>query len=165
MAHRPVPQRGGRWLRFSHRDSRAETGLLMLLALAFLASALLGGWLLQAILPALVRPLLIVVFMLLLWMIPAALCRRLHDRDRRGAWLLLPVLTGSGGLALSHRLGPRPGPLSPGPIALLIGSDVLLLATLAALIWLLLHLLRPGTVGLNRFGPPPRSLDHKDISA
>jgi uncharacterized membrane protein YhaH (DUF805 family) len=70
--------------------------------------------------------------------------QRLHDRDRRGWWLVAPLLLVGGGLGIGILLRWR--------LALYIGLG----AGALALLWLLVEIsLLRGTPGDNRFGPDP----------
>lgn len=78
----------------------------------------------------------------------AVTCRRLHDRDLSGWWILAPygvMLAGAWAALGVAQLG---GGMATGVLVLAI----LPLGTMA---WLAVMLSRPGTPGPNRFGPPP----------
>jgi uncharacterized membrane protein YhaH (DUF805 family) len=88
--------------------------------------------------------------------------RRLHDTNRTGWWLLMPVvpyllgivLVVAGLAALGGGVG---GGVSGGFGTFAILGGVMVLAALAAGIALLVFLLLPGTTGPNRFGPDPKN--------
>jgi uncharacterized membrane protein YhaH (DUF805 family) len=89
-------------------------------------------------------------------LLAAAVARRLHDRDRRGYWGLLPLPFLAAGLALMPKvfagMSSKPGaPDLTAFLALFINN----FAYLAALGILIVLLAGPGTPGPNRFGPPP----------
>jgi len=84
----------------------------------------------------------------------AAVSRRLHDRDRRGAWGLMPLPFLAAGLTIMPRLfagfsGRQP---DMGLFGLLFLNNLVYLALLALLIVMLAG---RGTEGANRYGPPP----------
>lgn len=89
-------------------------------------------------------------------LLAAAVARRLHDRDRRGYWGLLPVPFLAASLALMPSLfagfATRDGVPEPWPLLALILNN---LAYFAALGFLIVLLAGEGTRGPNRFGPPP----------
>lgn len=88
-------------------------------------------------------------------LLTAAVARRLHDRDRRGWWGLLPLPFLAGIFALAGRDYPHSDSLTgTDPIALAIGLPCGLLY-LAALIYLVTLLAGRGTEGANRFGAAP----------
>jgi uncharacterized membrane protein YhaH (DUF805 family) len=89
-------------------------------------------------------------------LLAAAVARRLHDRNRRGYWGLLPLPFLAAGLALMPGIFERAaaGREIPDPrlfLALVLNN----LVYLAALGFLIVLLAGPGTTGPNRFGPPP----------
>ena len=89
-------------------------------------------------------------------LLAAAVVRRLHDRDRRGYWGLLPIPFIAAGLALMPRiftgfLAEPEAPDMPAFLALVLNN----LAYLGTLGLLIVLLAGPGTPGPNRFGPPP----------
>lgn len=69
--------------------------------------------------------------------------RRLHDTDRSGWWLAMPW-----GFAFL-------GELARGPSGSELLGSAFRLLSFASFILLLYWLIRPGTPGENRFGPPP----------
>jgi uncharacterized membrane protein YhaH (DUF805 family) len=85
-------------------------------------------------------------------MLAAAAVRRLHDTDRKGFWILLPIPFLFGGIWLMASMfgtfmsGPQP---DVGRFSLLFVNNLVYLATLCSLALLLL---RSGTMGENRFG-------------
>ena len=89
-------------------------------------------------------------------LLAAAVVRRLHDRDRRGYWGLLPIPFMAAGLALMPGIftGALANPDAPEAWTFLafVLNNFAHLATLGVLIVLLAG---PGTPGPNRFGPPP----------
>lgn len=89
-------------------------------------------------------------------LLAAAVARRLHDRDRRGYWGLLPLPFLVAGLALMPKAfaGIAADPEVPDLSAFLalILNNFAYLGMLGILIVLLAG---PGTPGPNRFGPPP----------
>jgi uncharacterized membrane protein YhaH (DUF805 family) len=82
--------------------------------------------------------------------------RRLHDTNRSGWWIVLPyaLLGASIFFFASIMLGSGAGGANVGILGLLV-----LLATLGALIMLLVWLCTDGTRGENRFGPDPKGLE------
>ena len=84
----------------------------------------------------------------------AVAAKRLHDRNKSAAWLLvfmvLPLLLGAAGIVLYFV-----GMFGSGGSAITVGI-VLIVAAIAVAIWSFVELgcLR-GTVGANRFGPDP----------
>ena len=97
--------------------------------------------------------------------------RRLHDRDMRGWWALLPYGLGllaavilSGVFAASSGIARPVGApsdaalesaaVAPASIVLVLLFGMVLI-TIASAIWLIVTLARRGTPGPNRFGPPP----------
>jgi uncharacterized membrane protein YhaH (DUF805 family) len=75
--------------------------------------------------------------------------RRLHDTNRSGWWILLPVVPYLLGFALM--IGGGVG----ANLGLLVAGGILLFAGFVCAIVLLVFLCLPGTVGVNRFGPDP----------
>jgi uncharacterized membrane protein YhaH (DUF805 family) len=95
-------------------------------------------------LPALATSSLLAV--VLAWTVTAVGVRRLHDRGKRGAWLVLfylaPLLFGMAGVAMASA----------------VASWVFVAAALIIHAWSFVELgLRRGTHGANRFGPDPRA--------
>ncbi|MCJ1959088.1 DUF805 domain-containing protein [Novosphingobium mangrovi (ex Hu et al. 2023)] len=96
-----------------------------------------------------------VATLIAVFLLGAAVVRRLHDGNRTGRWALLPVPFYVMGLALSYplfsaaRQGEVPG---FGSFALLMLSN---LGYLGALATLLIFLALPGTEGPNHFGDAP----------
>jgi uncharacterized membrane protein YhaH (DUF805 family) len=89
-------------------------------------------------------------------LLAAAVTRRLHDRDRRGWWGLMPLPFLLLAAGLMPRIFESFGRGEPPQVGLFLGlflNNALYLATLAALIVLLVG---AGTPGPNRFGEPPR---------
>ena len=88
-------------------------------------------------------------------LVGAAAVRRLHDADRRGWWLSVPVALLAVGLVAMHRMFVRFAEAGELPdfdsFALIFVNNLVYLVTLAALF---VQLVRPGTPGPNRFGPP-----------
>ncbi|MCA0961786.1 DUF805 domain-containing protein [Salipiger bermudensis] len=144
--------RPGRLVRFDGRARRAEYwGIVLALAVALGLAVLLdvrsseGGY-------------SATTFVTVLGVVigPAATSRRLHDRGRRGWWMLV---AGAGpaalaALSLPIAMGEATAEDLIGP-GLSIALTLVLLVSGAALLWLLVELARPGTAGANRFGPPP----------
>lgn len=88
-------------------------------------------------------------------LLAAAVVRRLHDRDLRGYWGLLPLPFLATGLVLMPKaVAGISSAYEPdlGGLASLFVSN---LAYLGALGWLIYLLAGVGTPGPNRFGPPP----------
>ena len=88
-------------------------------------------------------------------LLAAAVARRLHDRDRRGWWGLMPLPFLLYGFALMPRFFATFQSGGPPPMRLfasLFINNALYLAALAALVVLLVG---AGTRGPNRFGEPP----------
>ncbi|APZ98308.1 hypothetical protein BWQ93_07285 [Sphingopyxis sp. QXT-31] len=92
-------------------------------------------------------------------LIAAAAVRRLHDSDRRGWWILLPLPFLAIGLATMRPLfddfgrGTETGaPPDFSLFLLLFFNNIVYLACVLAVIILLAL---PGTAGANRFGAPP----------
>lgn len=79
----------------------------------------------------------------------AVAMRRLHDTDRTGWWLLLPVIPYIIGLAIMLSAAATQ---NLGMIA--IGGIFTLIALIGAIVLLVFYCL-PGTTGPNRFGPDP----------
>jgi uncharacterized membrane protein YhaH (DUF805 family) len=89
-------------------------------------------------------------------LLAAAVTRRLHDRDRRGWWGLLPLPFLLYAMVLMPRLFASVQRAGPPPMPLffsLFVNNALYLAALAALVILLVG---AGTPGPNRFGEPQR---------
>jgi uncharacterized membrane protein YhaH (DUF805 family) len=84
-----------------------------------------------------------VVAAILVALLAAAVNRRLHDRDRRGYWGLIPLPFLAAGMALMPEMSTN--------IALIANF----LAYLYGLALLVYFLVGKGTPGPNRFGPPP----------
>ena len=91
--------------------------------------------------------------------------RRLHDRDHGGWWILMPYVIVIGIALLmaimTVGIGPIWAALTSGSAARYsyqIGGGwafLLVLATFAPSIYVLVQLVSKGTPGTNRFGPPP----------
>lgn len=82
----------------------------------------------------------------------AVTSRRLHDTDRRGWWMLLPVAAITPFLIyIVMRFGPDTPP--SGPASGVITATIL--AGLVSVGLLLYWLIKRGTQGANRFGPDP----------
>ncbi len=82
--------------------------------------------------------------------------RRLHDTDRTGWWILVPiVLYGVGAMVLIGGLMSRTAGSIAGMGALAIVGGLAMFAGFIAAIVLLVFFCMPGTAGLNRFGPDP----------
>lgn len=75
----------------------------------------------------------------------AVAVRRLHDTDRTGWWLVVPLGLLLLGTALTFAAPP-------------VGAILLLLGGIAAIALLVFYIL-PGTAGPNRFGPDPKGVD------
>ena len=89
-------------------------------------------------------------------LLAAAVTRRLHDRGRRGWWGLPPLIFLAVGLTLFPRLfnSALNGQDTPDTMAmfgLMMANNLLYLASLALLVFLLAGASQPGE---NRFGPP-----------
>ncbi|MBO9558693.1 MAG: DUF805 domain-containing protein [Caulobacter sp.] len=89
-------------------------------------------------------------------LLAAAVARRLHDSGRRGWWGLLPLPFLAVGMTVFPRffqstLSGEMGPEALKMFGLLFANNLLYLASLALLVFLLT---RPGQPGENRFGPP-----------
>lgn len=106
------------------------------------------------------------ISLLSLWPSLAISVKRLHDRDRRGWWLLLPyaLMLIAGAMMMMNPAmmmvpgdlaAPIPGqtPMSPGPM---IAFGIAMLLSMIAMLWLFIVLgfLR-GSNGPNRFGADP----------
>jgi uncharacterized membrane protein YhaH (DUF805 family) len=76
--------------------------------------------------------------------------RRLHDIDRSGWWILMPIAPY--GLSLGFMVGH----------SLIIGGAMMFLVPVAAIVLLVWYCMR-GTAGSNRFGPDPLA-DMSDLS-
>lgn len=90
------------------------------------------------------------IFFVGLWPIMAVSSKRLHDRNKRGWWLLifwvLPFFLFFGGFG--HAFTSRTGDTSTG--------SIMMLASLPIALWGLVELgILPGTKGPNRFGADP----------
>lgn len=96
-----------------------------------------------------------VVCVIAIVLLAAAVARRLHDRDRSGAWGLptaVLLLTGLYGMSqLFERFNDPVGP----PMGLFFAVFLNNLAYLASLGVLIILLAEKGTPDDNRFGPPP----------
>lgn len=102
---------------------------------------------------ALMAPLLPIVIVMVL-LLAAAVTRRLHDSNLRGWPALVPVALLANGLVQMQRLFAGMGDgREPdfGSFLLLFGNNLLYLATLGGLVFLLA---RRGTAGPNRWGDP-----------
>ena len=88
-------------------------------------------------------------------LVAASVTRRLHDRNWRGWWALVPLVLLINGLAdmtmlMSHIASAANGEPPFGLFVALFANNLLYLAALAALI---VQLVQDGTKGGNRFGP------------
>lgn len=83
----------------------------------------------------------------------AVAVRRLHDTDRSGWWLLLPVLVV---IALAALAISAMGSSSGGVGGLGVGFVIAGIAVLVSGLVLLIFFCLDGTRGLNRFGPDPK---------
>jgi uncharacterized membrane protein YhaH (DUF805 family) len=95
-----------------------------------------------------------VVAAILVILLAAAVIRRLHDRDRRGYWGLLPIPFLAAGMVLMSEMSAGAGSEQPDmpPFLALIANHLAYLYGLALLVYFLVG---KGTPGPNRFGPPP----------
>ncbi|MES2289866.1 MAG: DUF805 domain-containing protein [Pseudomonadota bacterium] len=86
--------------------------------------------------------------------------RRLHDTDRSGWWVLLPVVPYVIGIVLM--LGGAAGGLAAGGVtaaaggALAVGGVMMLIGAICGLV-VLVFMCLDGTRGPNRFGPDPKN--------
>lgn len=144
---------GAKYLTFSGRAGRAEYWLfwlfLMLSSLSFtiveMATKAAGSTTATLLIDG-----VNMLFSLFMFMPNLAVgVRRLHDIDRTGWWLLLPVgmsvAGGVIGVALATSRSGGGAPMALAAIGLIVGAIVLFVFTLL-----------PGTRGGNRFGPDPR---------
>ncbi len=76
--------------------------------------------------------------------------RRLHDTDRRGWWLLMPLLPA---MMLGGAIGAELAGVAGAAMWVYGGALLLAIAALLLLVWYCSR----GTVGDNRFGPDPIS--------
>lgn len=84
-------------------------------------------------------------------LLAASVTRRLHDRNWRGAWGLLPLpFLAIGLVMMPHMLNGRSPDMTL--FFMLFFNNMLYLALL---LWLIVLLALPGTPGANRFGQPP----------
>lgn len=128
------------FFRFSGRASRSEFWWFMLFI--FLVNLVTG--IVFSFLPATLAASLSLVVSLML--LPANLgvtVRRLHDRNMRGWWLLLPIVS------LILGIMSVGGPASQGPVVSML--------SLALCLAYLIILCMPGTPGPNRFGEDPKN--------
>lgn len=90
-------------------------------------------------------------------LLAAAVARRLHDRDRRGYWGLVPLPSFALGFALAPELlrGFNLQPAAPRDMTMFMWASLNTLVMWALLIFLVVLLAGEGTGGPNRFGPPP----------
>ena len=75
--------------------------------------------------------------------------RRLHDTDRSGWWLLLPIVP----YCIAFALGG--GAIASGSMAEMGTAGIFMILGLIGGIVLLVFMILPGTPGDNRFGPNP----------
>lgn len=93
----------------------------------------------------------LVVGIALTWLVTITAIRRLHDTDRRGWWMLLPLGTCCVGFI----------PMVMGAMAIRNGESgtgwmfIGVLIALSGVAYVLYLLTKPGTEGPNRFGPAP----------
>lgn len=86
----------------------------------------------------------------------AVAVRRLHDTNRRGWWLLLPVIPYVIGFTFFiGGLFTRGSSALDGGTVVALGSIFLLAGFIAAIVLLVFYCLE-GTRGVNRFGPDPK---------
>ena len=91
----------------------------------------------------------------------AVAVRRLHDTNRSGWWILLPVvpyvvmIAGVGGVAAS------PDAAASGGAIVMLGMAALVVTGLVLLVFYLLE----GTKGPNRFGPDPKGGTNEEVFA
>jgi uncharacterized membrane protein YhaH (DUF805 family) len=78
--------------------------------------------------------------------------RRLHDTDRTGWWLLVPIIPYIAGIAM----------LFTGSLGI---SGILMFVGLAGAIVLLVFFVMDGTRGPNRYGPDPKGAVNEDVFA
>jgi len=99
------------------------------------------------------------MLMALAFIIPniAVTIRRLHDTDRSGWWILMPLIPYV--LAFVSMIGGAASGTQGGMATGGIIGIVAMLAYLAALITLLVFMFLEGTRGPNRFGPDPKGAD------
>ena len=91
----------------------------------------------------------------------AVAVRRLHDTNRSGWWILLPIVpyivmvAGIGGAAAS------PDAAASGGAIVMLGMAALVVTALVLLVFYLLE----GTKGPNRFGPDPKGGTNEEVFA
>jgi uncharacterized membrane protein YhaH (DUF805 family) len=111
------------------------------------------GW--EAILPMLLDPLphliatALILVLLVLWCVVARalMVKRLHDCDRSGYWLVLPIVAATAAVALA--LAP------PLPQAAKLAGSTLFAMAAGTMTWFLFELfVHRAAAANNRFGPP-----------
>ena len=85
--------------------------------------------------------------------------RRLHDTDRSGWWLLMPI----GLIFVAAILAGFLGVFSGGMAGVGLGIGLIALVVIASAIVLLVFLCLDGTRGPNRFGPDPKGADLAEV--
>lgn len=90
----------------------------------------------------------------------AVTVRRLHDTNRSGWWILLPVLPYAIVIAMMLTAG-----AAGSPTGMLAGAGLGMILVFAAVIAFIIFMILPGTKGPNRFGPDPYGEDVEKVFA
>jgi len=129
----------------------------------------------------LIYPLYTLVGLGLLLPTLAVAVRRLHDTNRSGLWLLMPVGVAVGGLILlmiagiilavsagvaaaQHNTSAAGTAGVAGAMGIILAYVVYMVALFAAEIVMLVFFVTEGTKGPNRFGPDPKAISQPEVS-
>ncbi len=128
----------------------------------------------------LVYPLYMLVELGLLVPSLAVAVRRLHDTNRSGLWLLMPVGVALGGLILlliacvvfavsigltsaQHNTSATGTAGAAGAMGFILAYAIYIIAVFAAEIIMLVFFVTEGTKGPNRFGPDPKAIPQPEV--
>jgi uncharacterized membrane protein YhaH (DUF805 family) len=135
---------------FQGRVGRGQFWLALVIWTAVFFMLIVAVMVATSTLDALFSAALILYMLTVLLFVPVGI-KRLHDRNKRGWWILIFLGVPTATLLLGLLIGEEPS-TQPMPIGVVIVQYI----GLAVLLWALLELgLVRGTIGSNRYGPDP----------
>lgn len=146
-AKRPLQK----YMDFSGRAPRAEYWWFVLaIGVAYVVVSIVEGILgINTMIGGMYGPLSALLWLATLLPSLAVGVRRLHDTDRSGWWLLLPIVP----YCIAFALGGAA--MTSGSMAEMGTAGIFLLIGVVGAIVLLIFMILPGTPGDNRYGPNP----------